>query len=152
MSLQGWSDGITPFGVQKPPLVDEPPPPSEKNFAKGQRVQIRLDAFAGKEAAYVRPARKNMSVVTVVLLSRAIEVRVPTYKLAEIAAVAYACGDFGQDHAQPCLAAVRSTSQVKFSSSATVLHASGEPLRMTRLWPGVYSRQRRDSVATTLRE
>jgi transcription antitermination factor NusG len=53
-------------------LVDEPPPPTSKRLAAGQRVRIGIDAFAGKEAAYVRPARQNMSVVTVVLLSRAI--------------------------------------------------------------------------------
>jgi transcription antitermination factor NusG len=65
-----------------------PPPPSAKKFSAGERVRIRIDAFAGKEAAYVRPARQNMSVVTVVLLSRVIEVKVPTYMLAELAAVA----------------------------------------------------------------
>jgi hypothetical protein len=64
-------------------------------------------------------------------------------------------GDFGQDHAQPCLAAVRSASQAKFRSSTAAFHASGESLRswmMMRLRAGGYSRQRRDSLVTTLRE
>jgi transcription antitermination factor NusG len=64
-----------------------PPPPSNKRFKAGQRVRIRLGAFDGKEAHYVRPARHNLSRVIVVLLSRSIEVSVPTHMLAEIAAV-----------------------------------------------------------------
>ena len=69
-------------------LAGEPPPPSSKQFAAGQRVKIQLDAFDGKEAHYVSPARRNMSRVTVTLLNRVIEVSVPTHRLAEVAEVA----------------------------------------------------------------
>jgi transcription antitermination factor NusG len=65
-------------------LANQPPPPSGKRFAAGQRVKIRLGAFDGREARYVRPARRHMSTVAVVLLSRAIEVKVPTHALAAI--------------------------------------------------------------------
>jgi hypothetical protein len=63
-----------------------PPPPSNKRFLPGERVGIRVRGLEGREARYVRPAGRAMSRVTVVLLNRAVEVSVPTFKLAAIEA------------------------------------------------------------------
>jgi transcription antitermination factor NusG len=58
------------------------PPASARTFREGERVRIRLGAFEGREARYARPARKNMSVVMVVLLNRVVAVQAPTVALA----------------------------------------------------------------------
>lgn len=62
-----------------------PPPPSEQKFTEGQQVRIRLGAFDGREARYVKPAKRNMSSVLVTLLNRAVMVQVPTHLLASLA-------------------------------------------------------------------
>jgi transcription antitermination factor NusG len=67
-------------------LAHAPPPRSARRFAEGERVRIKLGAFDGREARYVRASKRNMSTVTVVLLNRAILVQVPTVALAAIAA------------------------------------------------------------------
>lgn len=71
-------------------LAGQPPPPSDQTFTQGQPVRIRHGAFAGMEARYAKPDRRNMSVVMVVLLNRVVAVQVPTIALAASAAASVA--------------------------------------------------------------
>ena len=65
-------------------LVQLAGPPSDQTFTEGQAVKIRSGAFEGRPARYSKPARKNMSVVMVVLLNRVVAVQVPTHALAAV--------------------------------------------------------------------
>ena len=58
-------------------LANEPPPLSAQKFTEGEAVRIKLGAFENRPARYSKPARKNMSIVMVMLLNRVVTVQVP---------------------------------------------------------------------------